>query len=513
MPKEKAKGSPKQRYGLWLFFGLLIGIAGALLAVWGLFEPRRDMIFAETARVSVNESVSYAGFNPDGELVFSQSVDGQFRIWDSSNLALVKDYSNSFLVMPWNTNKSHFLGVEYQSAAVLFDQSGNRVTSFEHEGIYSAMWNLDGTRIITISERSAKLWTLDAHLLRELPQPINLYDSSLWSPDGSRFVAWNENQASFYDADGNELNSMGFAGYFSGYAWNSTGSAFATVEYVAGTQPAEYQIVVYNRDGEELLSDMLSGESPQIIWNASGDRLAVFQYIPQSKISLYSLEDGKIAEFNSNNVLIWHPDGERFVIPSVDGGNLILMDKNGEVLNTLPHDSNMLYSHPQWSPNGEVLASWSSSPDGGVYTLRLWDKAGNLLQEMGESSPINYVVWSPDSSKLLSVGGYIARIWSVEGGEIASLNHSQPIFMAEWTKDGTRVMTVGAATSMVGYEYAVWTSEGEHIATLFTGDAQGLYVSGWRDDFSQALLTGTNGISLYTMQAGPVYFDFRFDNP
>jgi hypothetical protein len=151
MAKEKAKGSPRPRYGLWLFFGLLMGVGGAFLAILGLFEPRRDMVFAEAAQINIGETIFYAGYSPDEQFIYTQSSDGHFRIWDSAEVSQLHDYTTNYMALQWNPEKTHFLGLDYMTAGVLFDASGNRVTAFEHEAVHNILWNPTGTRVITIS--------------------------------------------------------------------------------------------------------------------------------------------------------------------------------------------------------------------------------------------------------------------------------------------------------------------------------------------------------------------------
>jgi WD40 repeat protein len=513
MRKEKAKGSPRSRYGLWLFFGLLIGVGGAFLAILGLFEPRRDMVFAESAEINIGENIFYAGYSPDEQFIYTQSSDGHFRIWDSEDVAQLHDYTTNYMALQWNPEKSHFLGIDYLIAGVLFDSSGQRVTAFEHEAIHNILWNPTGTRVITISDRESKLWTVDGYLLQEFPQPRALFDTALWSPDGTRFVVWNDVTASMYDADGNELKSFETSGYPSYYGWNSGSTAYAVSQYSGEAETYETRLLLYSRDGEKLWEKEGGEDVPQILWNANGSRIAALSYSPEAQATLYSIEGEELTTFPTSDIFLWHPDGESLVTGTNDLQELNLLDSDGELIQALPHDVITAYSYPQWSPNGEFLATWGGSADGSSYTLYLWDKAGNLLQEMSESSPIYFVVWSPDSSKILSVGSYIARIWSIDGGEINSLNHAQPISMAQWSNDGSRILTMGAYTSYIHYENAIWTSEGEHIATLFTGDPSWTYVSEWNDDFSEVLVLTSTGLSVRRLQAGSIYFDFRFDKP
>jgi WD40 repeat protein len=513
--KEKAKGSPRQRYGLWLFFGLAIGISAAFLAFLGFFEPRRDMVFAETAQLPINQNSFFVGYSPDGQSIFTQSPDGHFHIWDSfsQDIAQVREYPAAFFDMQWNPEKTHFLAVDNQRAALLFDRTGNLVTAYEHPGVYMAYWNPQGSRIITTSETASQLWSVDGRLLREFLQATSYIEASLWSPAGSRFILWsNDMSGTIYDADGNEIAKIPLAGYPQSYAWNSTGSAFAMSQYLETSNSVKNRVVLYSAEGEELWVDELSPETPQVLWNSDGSRLAAVSYSPRPEAVLYSIEGERLAQFDTGNIFFWHPDGEILLTGTERGRDMRLMDKNGDLLKVLPHETDTRYTYPQWSPNGEILASWGGRPEENVFTLYLWDKDGNLLHEMSEGTPIEFLYWSPDSTRLLSAGGFVARIWSVDGGEINSLQHMQPIIHAQWSADSSRILTIGAYTSWVQYENAIWTNEGHHLATLFTGDFFQSYVQAWRNDFSQVLVQSGQKISVFNLQAGNVYFDFRFNN-
>jgi WD40 repeat protein len=512
--KEKNKGNPRPRYGIWLFFGLVIGIVAAGLGFWGLFEPRRDMVFAESAEIPDSQQIFFSGYSPDWQSIYTQSSDGHFRVWDFSNqeISLLQEYDSYSMTLQWNADKTYFLGLDYEHAALLFDSLGARVSAYEHPGVNMALWNPRGDRVITIGQTEVKLWTVDARLLKEFPQPMVYFDSTLWSPDGSRFVLWtSESAGAMYDADGNELQSISLSGYPSNYSWNSTSSAFALAQYVPGERIRQ-AIVVYNREAEEIWSQDRDSEEVQLSWNADGSRLALLSYVEQAKADLYSIEGEHLAEFDTGNVFLWHPKGESLLTGTEGGRNMRLKDKNGNLIQVLAHDVDTRYSYPQWSPNGDILATWGAKPEESIYSLYLWDTQGNLLQEMSESTPIDSVIWSPDSSRILTIGGFVARIWSAAGGEINSLHHYQPIIHARWSSDSTRIWTIGSYASYVQYENAIWTNDGEHIATLVTGDRSLTYVSEWREDFSQVLVNTTEGVSILSLQAGPVYFDFRFDN-
>jgi WD40 repeat protein len=121
--------------------------------------------------------------------------------------------------------------------------------------------------------------------------------------------------------------------------------------------------------------------------------------------------------------------------------------RTGLQLYALRHDGAVLAV--DFSPNGRFLATGSA--DG---TARLWSVAGGLPLASfthppgaGGSDDVRRLSFSPDGSRLLTVGGdRFARVFDVERHVlIHALNHQTQVYSARFSHDGAFVATGGAS--------------------------------------------------------------------
>jgi WD40 repeat protein len=144
------------------------------------------------------------------------------------------------------------------------------------------------------------------------------------------------------------------------------------------------------------------------------------------------------------------PDGR--YVAGVGGGSdhsVHLWDaQTGAPVTTLEHGASVLSF--AFSPNSRLVATGSS--DGNA---RIWSLAGGLLlgtchhDDFGVlGDDVRLVTFSPDSSRLLTVGGdRFARIFHLTGVEERRLNHVTLVNAARFSHDGKLVVTGGAAVT------------------------------------------------------------------
>ena len=144
----------------------------------------------------------------------------------------------------------------------------------------------------------------------------------------------------------------------------------------------------------------------------------------------------------------WAPGGDAFIVTRAtkDGGDLVIMDREGNILDTVAATSaTELTAH--WSPVDSRVV-YSSQPDGGSYSLQLGSADGTTATEaFATGFPAIFPRWSPDGERLVfnSVGGDGPRqvfVANADGTGLSQLTkqengHSD---YGSWSPDGSWIL-------------------------------------------------------------------------
>ena len=126
--------------------------------------------------------------------------------------------------------------------------------------------------------------------------------------------------------------------------------------------------------------------------------------------------DGRNNHFDFHRDMAFSPDGR--VLASKSDGTVKLWDaRSGAVLQTLEESNDFLYA-TAFSPDGRLLVSGS---DFGI--VKLWyTYSGAVLRTLEDhsnpSTPINTIVFSPDSKLLVSTLRDKVNIWDTRSGAV-----------------------------------------------------------------------------------------------
>ncbi len=462
-----------------------------------------------------SDRVFQASFSPDGSRILTVSADHEARIWDARTFASIhtlQGHGHEVRHGEFSPDGRFVVTASRDDSARLWEaETGASVATLAgHAGdVTHARFSPGGDTVVTTGDTTLRLWRLRASgRVLELRHRGSV-ESAHFSRDGLRVLStsggWteeNDRTARLWSTEKGEALAtithgarVTAAAFDAGSGRVATAAEDGTVRVCDGKsgalllelprQETRVGAVRFSPDGERLatVSGQPFNKNHDVrLWNArTGQRLASapgptdmfgLHYGPQGdrlvstgqgRITLWEAGEGlRTIKLLSGLAATFSPDGQTLAIASepdekTQAMRVILVDaRSGAVrreLGAVP-----FVHHLAFSPDGRWLAAASLE-----HAVRLWDLAsGKEARRLeGHADQVNWVAFSPDSTRLVSAAGKTeftgndvsfkiansddngARVWDVASGQTLAIlrAHGTRVRYAEFSPDGRRVVT------------------------------------------------------------------------
>jgi len=439
-------------------------------------------------------------FSHDGKLfVTANNNDSTARVWnlEGTCLKILKDKKtfNKAILSPDN---QYMLTLSGDNEAKLWNVNSDefRLLQGHSKNIRDAVFTPGGELIITISDdHTARLWNINGECIKVLTGHKNSVNVISISSDGNRFVTGSSDKtARIWDLNGNCLKVLKHADGLSSPTYISDGN-IATVSgntariwdmegvclQVSDKHPETETIRKVSPNGKYYVT-LSSADGIPRLWSSTGRKLIEFKGHTSEIRNIEFSADSKylITTSNDNTARLWNinvnentaykayngmvhlaqfsPDGKHFLTHSQD--TVILWNRKGEIIQEMKSSSpsGWHYTGAAFSPDSQIIAAIFNN------TTLLYDFNGEVLKELkGHNQDVYYVKFSPKSNYILTSSyDSTARIWDLEGNVLHVLQgHKGRVNVADISPDGKLIVT----TSNVG-GVRLWNNEGKCLAVL-----------------------------------------------
>lgn len=186
------------------------------------------------------------------------------------------------------------------------------------------------------------------------------------------------------------------------------------------------------------------------------------------------------------------PDGRRIV--TVNENVAAIYDVTGQRLATLEGHSNRVLE-AVFSPDGTLIVSVSAD-----LTARIWDAAAGKLHatiEFGEASVgRRHAEFSPNGANVLTVAGKV-QIWDATTGKLllTLVDPESKVMSARYSPDSARIVTVGGKTAKV------WDAISGKLLVTLSGDDESIRSAEFSPD-GRRIVTGSDELRVWDVATG-----------
>src|SRR6266480_5828637 len=400
-----------------------------------------------------HDPVFSAQFSSDGKMIVTGSQDGTATVWDAASgeaLSPLLKHDEKVWFAQFSPDGTRVLTVSDRAARIWDVPSGNPVTDFlKQDVITSAQFSPDGTRVVTTAaDHEARLW--DARTGVQITEPLR-HDgpvlSAQFSRDGTRVATGSADKtARIWDAQtGKPLTPpLAHLGVVKSVQFSPDGERLLSASW-------DWSARIWDVGTGNMLVDCLhGGQVDSAEFTSDGARVVTKS--ADKEVRIWDAQTGKMLteplqhQFVIASVTL-SPDGTKIVTAGGHDNTIrVWSTQTGRLLfDSFKHDRGVLSA--QFSPDGKrlVSASW----DG---TARIWNlQPGRALtQPLQHEFAVDGAEFSPDGKRILTRALDTFRIWNPGTGELIAEGKDPGVFdSARFSPDGKRVLTVSSGTARV----------------------------------------------------------------
>ena len=380
-------------------------------------------------------AIRSAAYSPDGRHLVSAGEEWGVRIWDTeprTDVQQLRGHSGSVLYAAFSPDGQHIVTAGEDGTARLWDaETGVELRQFlGHSGrVYFAFLSPNGRHVFTGGEDgTARLWDAETGAeLRQLPgfsigwfnfdsNADGQHDLFDFSADGQRYLTvGKDGMVRIWDAEtGAELRQLrGHSG----------------LVYFAAFSPDGQHVLTGGEDGTARLWDAETGAELRQLGGHS------------------VLEEWRfVLSFDGHHVLTVGADGTPARIWDAEtGAELQLVGFDGAFW-FFRYSFNGSAMFPRFSPDGRYVVNLSQDMEVDIWDAETGGEPRRLRPNLGcmdWDEEKNYLKFSPDGRRILTLCDRAFRIWDVETGvQLRQVDLTNLITSAEYSPDGQHILTV-----------------------------------------------------------------------
>ncbi len=327
-----------------------------------------------------------------------------------------------------------------QLGATLWQSNCRIVLGGHHSEINSAVFSLDGSRIVTASSDGvARVWeAASGRELTKLHGHRGLVSFASFSPDGTNIITASfDKTARLWDAvSGRQISVLNSGDMLSWAKFDPSGKRIIAAPVVGPAQfwdPSSRQKVgspvghryekfhALSADGSHYITGDLDGTA-WVSETATGRQiLSLGHHGDQVDFATFSSDGARLLTVAARTARIWD---------AASGRQLAMLDgHSGKVRSAV------------FSQDGSLVVTASEDA-----TARIWDSTSGrqVMALVGHTKPVSFAAFSPDGTRVVtaSIDG-TARIWDISshGAAVVLKGHTDEIRSASYSPDGRYVLT------------------------------------------------------------------------